>query len=86
MGYYVYFLQSKKDNNFYIGCTSKKPIERLKEHNMGKMKSTKSRTPFMLIHFEEFDSKESAYKREWFLKQPVGYKEKMEIIRKFRGS
>jgi len=36
-----------------------------------------------LIYIEEYKDKKLAYKREWHLKHPVGYQEKLGIIRKF---
>ncbi len=82
MSWSLYFLQSLKDEGFYIGC-SEDPIKRLdKYHNRGKVKSTKSRAPFKLVYFEEYESKTEAYKREYFLKRPSGYQDKLKIIKK----
>jgi len=79
--YYVYFLLSLKDNNFYIGCTSIEPEKRLdKYHNKGTVKSTKPRIPFLLAYYEVYNDKNLSYKREFYLKSPKGYKEKIEII------
>ena len=81
MKYYVYFLLSLKDKKFYIGCTSIKPEERLKEfHNKGFVKSTKPRIPLILCFYEIYNDKNSAFKREFYLKHSKGYKEKIEII------
>ena len=81
--YHVYLLQSQKDYGFYIGYTSKKPSERLSQHNSGMVKSTKPRIPFKLIYTESYSDEKEAYKREWYLKHPKGYQEKLEIIRKY---
>ncbi|MFH1749445.1 MAG: GIY-YIG nuclease family protein [bacterium] len=83
--YYVYWLQSQKDNQYYIGCTSKNPDDRLKEHNNEYVKSSKSRIPFKLIFCEKFSDKQKAYKRERFLKHPRGYQEKLKIIKKIEN-
>ena len=81
--FYVYFLKSQKNQNFYIGVT--KNIEtRLKKHNNGSTKSTKPYRPWKLVHFEKFNSKQEAYKREFFLKKPQGYKDKLDIISKLK--
>ncbi|MCA9346489.1 GIY-YIG nuclease family protein, partial [Candidatus Saccharibacteria bacterium] len=40
--HYVYILTSKKDGNLYIGCT-KDLQNRFREHNDGRVKSTKDR-------------------------------------------
>jgi putative endonuclease len=69
--FYTYVLRSLKDRNLYIGYTS--DIQRrLTEHNSGKTKSTKSRIPFELIFFEEFETRSGAMKREKFLKTGIG--------------
>ncbi|MCX6809686.1 MAG: GIY-YIG nuclease family protein, partial [Candidatus Berkelbacteria bacterium] len=47
----VYVLQSPKDHGWYIGSTSDIG-RRVKDHNYGKVKSTKFRRPLELIHFE----------------------------------
>ena len=70
-----------KDSNFYIGCSSRSPAIRLKEHNSGRVVSTKRRIPFKLVYFETFQDKRTAFKREWYLKHPKGYQEKLDIIK-----
>jgi putative endonuclease len=70
MPYYVYILQSLKDSKYYIGSTSD-VAERLNFHNSGRQRSTKYRTPFILIYSEDLVSKEEALKRE---KQIKSYK------------
>jgi putative endonuclease len=85
MKYSVYFLISQKDNKLYIGCTSRNPQDRLKEHNLGMVTSTKNRRPFKLIYFEEYKNKKLAYKREWLLKHPKGYQDKISILKRILG-
>ncbi|MFA5188271.1 MAG: GIY-YIG nuclease family protein [Patescibacteria group bacterium] len=81
MEYFVYFLHSLKDYGFYIGCTSEKPAERLKNyHNKGWVKSTKPRIPFELVYYEIYNDKNLAFKREFYLKHPKGFNEKRAII------
>ena len=71
--YYAYILKSLKDNRYYYG--SCEDLEkRLLMHNAGKVKSTKSRTPFILHYFEEYALKGEAQKREYFFKTIDGYK------------
>src|ERR1700752_1165372 len=80
MNYYIYILLSLKDGKYYIGSTSN--IERrLKFHNTGLQKSTKSRTPFKLIHSESFDSKEEALKRERQIKSYKGGEAFKKLLR-----
>ncbi|MDP3957798.1 MAG: GIY-YIG nuclease family protein, partial [bacterium] len=76
--WYVYFLESQKDKNLYVGM-SEHPLERLKEHNAGKTFSTRSRRPFLLIYEEGHPTREAARKREMFLKSYAGVKEKRKI-------
>lgn len=77
--YYVYILQSKKDNQFYTGHT-KNIDRRLKEHNDGKVKSTKNRKPFILLYKEEFPSRSDARWREKYFKTANGKKKLRELI------
>ena len=60
-------MQSKKDNEFYIGSANDLR-KRVKEHNAGKVKSTKARTPFDLIYYEAYRSEKDARERERKLK------------------
>lgn len=65
--YYVYLLQSQKNNKFYVGYTASLK-RRLKQHNAGKVKSTKANIPYKLVYFEGFRSKKDALIREKKLK------------------
>lgn len=76
----LYFLHSEKDDGWYIGQTSLIPEERLQRHNAGFVRSTKYRRPFVLAYIEEYQTRAEAMKREWYLKHPIGYKEKLQII------
>ena len=64
----MYVLKSNKDNKLYIGYTSDLK-KRLKEHNLGLVRSTKSRKPFTLIYYEAYQSKNEAKHREYSLKR-----------------
>ncbi len=76
----VYVLKSKKDNKFYIGST--KDIEkRISCHNAGKVRSTKSRRPFVLLHQEEYENTKMARQRENFLKSGQGRKWLKELLK-----
>ncbi len=81
MNHIVYVLKSNKDNNFYIGCTSDLD-KRLKEHNNGRVLSTKYRIPFSILYSEEFASKYEAFRTEKFYKTPKGKKILKDKIRK----
>lgn len=67
MYYYVYLLQSKKTNKFYVGYTSNLK-KRLAQHNNGENQSTKSGRPYELVYFEGFKHKKDALIREKKLK------------------
>ena len=70
--YYVYVLKSLKNNKRYIGYTTKKPEERLGEHNTGSNAFTRRNGPFELIYSEKHKDKIFARKRERFLKSGYG--------------
>jgi len=72
--HYVYVLKSKKDNNLYIGCTSNLE-NRLKYHNSGRVRSTKSRIPFKMIYSENYVDKYRAFEMEEYYKTARGKKE-----------
>lgn len=64
---YMYILKSKKDSQLYLGSTIDLK-RRFKEHNDGKVFSTKSRRPFELVYYEAYKSEGDARKREASLK------------------
>lgn len=70
-GYYVYLLKSRVDNKFYTGFTSDLE-ERLKEHNSGKVTSTKWRKPLEIVYYEFSLNIEDAIHREKYLKTTYG--------------
>ena len=69
--FYNYVLQSIKDNNLYIGYT-RDLKKRLKEHNEGLNRSTKSYIPWKLIYYEACLDEEDAKRREHYLKTSQG--------------
>lgn len=71
--FFTYILKSEKDKTFYYGH-SKDLENRLKRHNQGKVRSTKSKRPWILHYHEVFESKSEAYKREMFFKSIDGYR------------
>ena len=63
----VYILKSSNYNRYYIGHSA--DIEkRLREHNAGKVRSTKAYRPWEIIYFEVKSDKKEAYKREMQIK------------------
>jgi len=71
--FWVYILQSELVGTHYYGHTSDL-VERLKRHNLGKVRYTKSKRPWKLVYSEEFETKSEAYKRELFFKSIEGYR------------
>ena len=67
----VYILKSKKTGRFYVGYTSNLE-QRLKYHNLGKNKSTKTGIPWELVKFEEYKTKREAWLRERQIKKYKG--------------
>ena len=67
----VYILQSEIDGAQYVGM-SLDVEQRLKMHNTGRVKSTKGKGPWKVIHEEEFDTLAEARKREKYLKTAAG--------------
>ncbi len=66
--FYVYILQSEKDNKLYIGYSSDLR-RRYAEHQRGKVTSTKHRRPLTLIYYEAYKDQIDAQTREKKLKQ-----------------
>ncbi len=71
MFYYVYILQSLKDNKFYAGFTENLKL-RFEEHKKGRVLSTKDRRPLKLIYSEVCLNKKDAMRREKYLKTYCG--------------
>ena len=78
----VYLLKSVKRRWYYVGSTN--DIQRrLAEHNAGKVQSTKSYTPLLLVFKKDFDTEKEA--REYERKVKGSRKEKEGIIKKIEG-
>ncbi len=77
--FYIYVLKSKKDNSQYIGL-SQNTEERLKEHNAGRVKSTKPKRAWKLLYKESFRTRTDARKREKYLKSAAGRRFRKEIM------
>lgn len=71
MFYYIYFLESLKKKEFYIGFTEDLR-KRLSYHNNGLNVSTKKYMPWRLIFYEAYLDKEDAMRREKYLKTNQG--------------
>ena len=80
--HFVYILISKKDNDFYTGYTNNIK-RRLKEHQEGKVESTKHRLPIKLVYYEVCLNKYDALAREKYLKSGRGKKYLRERIKRY---
>ncbi|OGZ01304.1 MAG: hypothetical protein A3A43_02235 [Candidatus Liptonbacteria bacterium RIFCSPLOWO2_01_FULL_56_20] len=67
MKYFTYVLKSAKNKDIYIGST-KNIGNRVKLHNLGRIKSTRGYMPWKLLEYREFGSRSEATREERFLK------------------
>jgi putative endonuclease len=81
--WFVYIIRSSKKRWYYVGSTNRLS-ERVREHNLGKVRSTKSFTPLELVFSQEFETEEDARAYERKLKDKRIEKEK--IIRTIESS
>jgi putative endonuclease len=75
MPYYVYILQSQSTGKTYVGQTD--DLERrVAQHNDPDFKLTlytkRNKGPWKLIHYEEFETRAEAMRREKYLKSGQG--------------
>jgi len=76
MVFFVYIIQSVKDNSLYIGHTQDL-TNRLEQHNDRDRRTyTAKRGPWRLLHYEEHQTRALAMQRERFLKSHAGSHEK----------
>jgi putative endonuclease len=68
MPFYVYIIQSDKDQGFYKGF-SEQPLVRLLQHNKGLCTYTSQKMPWKLIYIEKLLTKRDALIREKALKK-----------------
>ena len=74
MNCYVYILESRRSNKYYIGQTENLE-NRLIRHNKGRNISTRSDIPWELRWWKEFDTRSEAIKEE----------KKLKLIKKREG-
>ena len=80
--FYTYVIRSKKDKNWYTGCTADLQ-KRFKEHNNNEIKSTKGRRPFEIIYCEACANKQDAFERERYLKTGMGKRYLKNRLKRF---
>ena len=77
---YTYILECS-DGTLYTGWTNDIK-KRLAAHQSGKSsKYTRSRLPVKLVYYEEYDVKEDAMRREWYIKNRLVRSEKLALIK-----
>ena len=69
--FYVYAIKSLSRNYIYVGLTNNLE-RRILQHNNGENRTTKSYTPFVLIHLEKFETRIEARTKEKYLKSGIG--------------
>ena len=79
--YYIYILQSLKDNKTYVGYTVNL-AERLKYHNSGRVPATKHRKPLKLLFSEKFPTMTEAKKCERYWKSGAGRRKLKQYFEK----
>ena len=79
--FYVYVLQSEKDNKFYTGYTKNLKL-RFDQHCQRKVKSRANRQPLILVYYEACLSQQDATHREKYFKtyHENVYKKKNQIL------
>ena len=80
--YFVYILQSLKDNKLYTGYTSNVK-RRFEDHNKGLISITKYRRPFKLIYLEGYLNQQDATSREKFFKTGWGRTHLKRVLKKY---
>jgi putative endonuclease len=71
--YYFYILRSLKNGNLYLGFTPDLKA-RIKSHNAGENKATKSYIPYELLSYAAFVNKTDAVNCEQYFKTTAGWK------------
>ena len=66
--FFVYILQSMKDDSFYVGQCEDLD-KRMSKHFDGMSKYTASKRPLRLRYFEVFDTRTEAIQREKYIKK-----------------
>jgi putative endonuclease len=77
--FYVYMLYSAVVDRYYVGQTSNLD-DRLKRHNQGRSKYTKSGIPWNLVYKERFETSSEAKERESVIKSSSSREELVRFI------
>ena len=71
--YYFYIIRSLKNGKLYLGSTPDLEA-RIKSHNAGENKATKSNIPYEVVFYSGFKIKEDAINCEQYFKTTAGWK------------
>ena len=82
--FYTYILISKSGIRAYTGCTAD-INRRVKEHNKGKIKSSKPHRPFELLHLENFETLSLARTQERFYKTTSGRRKIKRFVEQWKS-
>jgi len=85
MKFFVYIMESLVDSTYYVGQTNNL-YDRLKRHNSGIIKSTKSKKPLKICYFEEYKTRSEAMFREWEIKKKYNTDRRRKLIGSFDKS
>ncbi|WP_234567579.1 GIY-YIG nuclease family protein [Rhodohalobacter sp. 614A] len=77
--FHIYMLYSAVVDRYYVGQTSNLE-DRLKRHNQGRSKYTKSGIPWKLVYKEGFETRSEAMKRESLIKNSASREELVRFI------
>ena len=80
MQWKVYVLLSGRIRRTYVGC-SQDVVNRLRQHNLGKVKATKYGVPWRLIYEEYCNDYKEARRRERYYKSGAGRKKIFHILK-----
>ncbi len=69
--YGTYILKSLYEEGYYVGNSEHVSV-RLIQHNQGRVRSTKSKRPWVIVYQEVFPTKQDAYRRELQIKSYKG--------------
>lgn len=82
MFYYIYILESLKNNSLYVGYTNNIK-KRLREHNCGLNFSTKPYQPWHIIHIEAYRNEKDVKRREKYLKNSQGVRLLKRMLKEY---
>ena len=84
MQFFVYILYSPKFTRTYVG-QAEDVVLRLKQHNGGRVRSTKAFAPWQVIHAEACATRSEAMARERWFKSSSGRRRIREILEETNG-